>query len=161
MSNDWLSQLASVATIASLILIVYQLFKQSKSLEAEVRAYLHLDVKRLKFKNGRDMVALTIFNSGDSAAEDVYIHASGSTRWFALNGSAAPEFSKPTSKLRVLPGEELTFLLGPLRELADYKTVGIPVSVRYREIQAKKKQVVESQVLGFEPQKYLLERKIR
>ncbi len=160
MNMDWLTPFASLATILSLLIIIYQQFQQSRSLEADIRAYLHVDVKKVRFKNRNEMVALTIYNSGEVTAENVQILAESEAKWFSLNGGGSPEFVTSESKLHVLPGEELTFLLGPLNELPIYKKVGLIVNIRYRKIPERKKVTEEQQLLSLEPQRYLLERKL-
>lgn len=156
---DWLGAVASIATVSALVVVVFQQFRQSRAVEADIRAFLHLTVQKEVFKDKRVMVTLSIFNSGDVTAEAVKIR-SESEAWFALQGTTPPEFTKENSNLSIRPREEIKFLLGPLDSLRDYKDKGIDVECEYVHLPRKYKITSEKTHLTIKPQRYVLERRL-
>lgn len=151
---------ASAATITALVIVIIQQVRQSRAIEADVRAFLHLSVQKETFKDKRAMVTLSIFNSGDVTAQSVRIRPTTSSTWFALQGQVPPEFAKSESTLSIRPGEEIKFLLGPLGALEVYEREGVEVECNYIYLPRKRKGASELTTLTLTPQRYVLERKI-
>ncbi|MEY4321242.1 MAG: hypothetical protein RLZZ471_1183 [Actinomycetota bacterium] len=158
--GDWLSNAASVVTILGFIALIVQQVRQSRASEDEIRAYLHVDIRKVKSTKGIDMVELILYNSGRVPAEKVRLEVDESIVWFSLNGSRPPEIAKSDSSLRVLPGEELSFLLGPLKNLSQLRDSSVQANLIYTSIPRKKDEVRELQSLSLLEKRYLVSRKI-
>lgn len=157
----WLGNLAAGSSVIGLAIIVWQQIKQTKAAEEDIRAFIHLDLKKTNVnKNSADMLALVIYNSGDVSAENVFITSLDGKRWFALNGENPPEFTSKQSTLRVLPGEELEFLLGPTKELKVYFETEVKLSLSYKALPRNDKVFKDEQVLSMNPMRYLVRRQI-
>lgn len=106
-----LDMVSSFATIIGLAFVVVQQIKSKRLLEAQTRPYIYLSCRKF-VRNGKPMVALDVRNSGNSPAHDLNITALGREPFHSLSGSSNLPFVNPLTKMNVLPGQRLTYLIG-------------------------------------------------
>jgi hypothetical protein len=104
--------IASGATIASLLGLIYQQFQSRREHTAQTRPFINLACEKRNIDN-RSMIVLKINNSGQLPARGLRIEADNGAKLFALSGSEKLPFAPNSPDLDVFPGQKLVYLLGP------------------------------------------------
>ncbi|MFM1953999.1 MAG: hypothetical protein RL118_190 [Actinomycetota bacterium] len=104
--------IASGATIASLLGLIYQQFQSRREHTAQTRPFINLACEIRNIDN-RPMIVLKINNSGQLPARGLRFEAENGAKLFDLSGSVKIPFAPNSPDLDVFPGQKLVYLLGP------------------------------------------------
>ena len=154
---NW-ADIAAIATLISLLLVLFQISLQSRQIRAQTRAYLHVGVSKLK-EGKRFSVCLRVHNSGKIPARNVEIVFPAGSDWKQLRGNPVLPFEPSGEELNLWPGETVLFRLGPLDNLQSFEGRGLHVDVSYRHLIGKRR-VEETVQLSLAPQSYVVSKNL-
>lgn len=152
---------AEITTLLGLLGLIIQQFVQFRITRADMRAYVHVAIHLVKYSN-REMVEISFRNTGRTAALGVKLKMD-KFGWTVVTAPEKYPFLTERGILRIEPGEESRYLLGPMAGKVNLKTLKTEAFNGRLTYQAHKgrKEVVEPVTLSFLESGYLVSRTFR